>query len=380
LARDENQNGVEMSGAVKGRERVIIVDEGLVEAAVLGGAVLGGGGGGWIEEGPRLGRAALKAGFREIRPIQRFPEDAVLLMVSSVGAPSAGSAVLAPGDYVRAVVLFLEKTGMKIDGLISSEVGAAGVVNGWVQSAALHLPVVDAPANGRAHPLGLMGAMGLHKEPGYVSVQTAVGGSLKKGNRVEVYFEGPLADVSKDVRRAAVNAGGLVAVARNPVTARYVKENGAPEAVRMAVELGNRLLTARPFGPRPALEEIFRFLGAGLHIEGKVVHVALRTEGGLDIGQIQLRSGETLYELTFWNEYMTLDRDGTRLAAFPDLMMTFDLETAMPLISAQIREGQEAALIAVPAARLILGAGMRDQGLLELVERAIGKKIFAGGE
>jgi uncharacterized protein len=372
--------GSEMSGARKVMEPAVPVDQNMLEAAVVGGAVLGGGGGGWVEEGRRLGRAALESGFREIRPIQSLPDDAILLTVSAVGAPSAGSALLEPEDYIRAVDLFLEKTGTKIDGLISSEVGALGVVNGWAQSAALCLPAIDAPANGRAHPLGLMGAMGLHREPGYISVQTAVGGSAKKGNRVEARFEGPLAEVSKEVRRAAVSAGGMVAVARNPVRAGYVKENGAPGAVRMAVELGNRLLKARRSGSRLALAGISRFLGTSLHVAGKVGGVTLRTEGGLDVGTVQLRAGDALYELTFWNEYMTLESKGMRLATFPDLMMTFDLETAMPLISAQLREGQEVALIAVPGERLILGAGMRDTVLLELIEEAIGKELVGYGK
>lgn len=357
------------------RERRRRVDEKMIEAAVLGGAVLGGGGGGWIEEGRRLGRAALEAGFKEVWSIGSLPAEAVLLTVSAVGAPSAGSAALEPADYIYAVDLFLSTTGAGVDGLISSEVGALGVVNGWVQSAALHLPVVDAPANGRAHPLGLMGSMGLHRQAGYISVQTAVGGSVKMGNRVEACLEGPLAEVSKEVRQAAVKAGGMVAVARNPVTARFVRENGAPGAIRMAVEAGYRLLGKRSSGSRPAFEEISRFLGASFNLRGTVNRVALRTEGGLDVGEVEVRARSSSYDLTFSNEYMTLEKEGVRLATFPDLMMTFDSGTARPLISAQVSEGQEISLLVVPAERLILGAGMRDRDLLRLVERATGKEL-----
>ncbi|MEW5901573.1 MAG: DUF917 family protein [Acidobacteriota bacterium] len=351
------------------------INEKMIEAAVVGGSVLGGGGGGWIEEGLRLGRLAFESGFREIRPIKELPDEAMLLTVSAVGAPSAGSDILAPEDYVRAVELFLEKTGVKVTGLVSSEVGALGVVNGWIQSAALQIPVIDAPANGRAHPLGLMGSMGLHRRVDFVSRQTAVGGSLKTGNRVEAFFEGPLVEVSDKVREAALKAGGMVAVARNPVQAGYVRENGAPDAIRMAVRLGNILLRNKHSGSKITFKEIYNFLGVDFIVRGKIDRITLRTEGGLDVGAIHLRTRNFGYELTFWNEYMTFERDGMRLATFPDLMMTFDSRTATPLISAEIREGQEVVVIAVLKEQLILGAGMSDDSLLGLIERAIGKEI-----
>jgi DUF917 family protein len=65
----------------------------------------------------------------------------------------------------------------KLAGIIPNENGAGFGVNGWIQAAALNLPMVDAPANGRAHPTGLMGAMGLHRQINYHSIQSAVGGN-----------------------------------------------------------------------------------------------------------------------------------------------------------------------------------------------------------
>ena len=337
-----------------------------VEAAVIGGAILGGGGGGWIEEGTALGRLAIEKGFSEILSIDDIPETATLLTVSAVGAPSAGASLLRPEYYVRAVELFMEKSAIKVGGLISSEIGALGVVNGWLQSAALHIPAIDAPCNGRAHPLGLMGSMGLAQKSDYISSQTAVGGSLERGNRVESFFAGPLSEVSKEVRESAVRAGGMVAVARNPVPCSYVKENGAPGAVRMALDLGQRFLEKT---------DIVSFLGGKLIGKGIVEKSELKMEAGLDIGKVDLRAGAGIYELTFWNEYMTLERAGKRIATFPDLIMTFDAQTSRPLTSAELKEGHEVSVIVVPAQKLILGAGVKDPGLLRIVEKTIGKSM-----
>jgi DUF917 family protein len=365
-----------------------------VEAAVLGGAVLGGGGGGWIEEGRELARFAVERGFREILPIEDVPEDALLLTVSAVGAPSAGSAALKPDDYVRAVELFLEKTGIEVGGLISSEIGGLGIVNGWVQSAFLNISVVDAPCNGRSHPLGLMGSMGLHRDKGYVSFQAAVGWDKAKGNRVEDFFKGTVQEVSKLVREVSIKAGGLVAVARNPVPAHYVKKKGAPGAIQMALGLGKimlkrrktldrkkmpgreNILKSKRSGSAEAVKEIVDRLGGNFQIKASVEKLSLRREGGLDIGKLLLREQKRHYELTFWNEYMTLEADNRRIATFPDLIMTFDSEAASPLISAEIKENCEVFVIAVPSHKLILGAGLGDPALLKSAEDAVGKEIL----
>ena len=355
--------------------RKIKIDEKKMEAAVLGGAVLGGGGGGWIDEGRELGGLALEKGFSEVLPIQALSGDAVLLTVSSVGAPSAGKGFVGPDDYIRAVEMFVQRPGMKVEGLISSEIGGMAVVNGWLQSAALNIPVIDAPCNGRAHPLGAMGSMGLHLDKDFVSFQTAVGGSREKGNRVEAFFEAPLLDASRLVRDAAVKAGGLVAVARNPVPAHIVKGDGAPGAIAMAIKVGKVLLQNKDFGATTAVGKVLHGLGGKFLIKGRVEGLRLKTLGGLDLGEVQVRAGRQNYALTFWNEYMTLESEGERIATFPDLIMTFDARTSMPLISAQVKEGDEILVISVPSRNLILGAGMRDAEILRQVERAIGKDI-----
>jgi len=356
--------------------RKIKIDKKKVNAAVLGGAILGGGGGGWMEEGRELGGLALEKGFSEIVPIQSLPDDSMLLTVSAVGAPSAGKATVSPEDYVRAVELFIERSGLKIDGLISSEIGGMAVVNGWVQSAALKIPVVDAPADGRAHPLGVMGSMGLHLLDDFVSAQTAVGGSREKRNRVEAYFEAPLAEAARLVRDSAAKAGGMVAVARNPAAACFVREHGAPGAVAMALRLGNMLLLNKKLGPEKAVRKVLEKLGGKFLARGRVKKVSLKTVGGLDIGETKIKAGQKDHVLTYWNEYMTLEAQGKRIATFPDLIMTFDAETAMPLISVQVKEGLEVFVIAVPSEKLLLGAGVQDGEILRQVEKALGQEIL----
>ena len=347
------------------------VDANIVKAAAYGGAVLGGGGGGAIEEGLRLGEAALEAGHPRLLTLDEIPEQDILVTVSGVGAPAATEAYLEPGHYAQALQLLMDRLDEPVSGLITNENGGMATLNGWYQSAVTGLPVVDAPCNGRAHPTGLMGAMGLDKVPGYVSRQTAVGGDPEVGRHVRLYVEGGLNATARLVRQAAVEAGGLVGVARNPVAAAYVRDNAAPGALQQAISVGQTLLGAG--GPLEAAEAVCHVLQGEVICQARVTRLTLRTEGGFDVGEVELEGG---YELTFWNEYMTLERGGKRLATFPDLVTTLSAFEACPVSSAEIREDQQVLVISVPRQHLKLGGGMRQPELFVPAERATGKELI----
>ncbi len=342
-----------------------------LDAAVLGGALLGGGGGGTIAEGRRLGQAALAAGTPTLVTLDDLDPEALVATVSLVGAPAASDAHVAPSDHLRALELLRAMLDVPLAGLTGSENGGAATVNGWVQSAATGLPIVDAPADGRAHPTGDLGGLGLDQVADYVSVQAAVGGSQSHGRHVEVQLRAPLAAANQLVRAAAVAAGGLVAVARNPVRAAYLEAHAAVGAVTHALALGRRLQDALPNGPRAVAEAACRLLDGAIVTEGPVSRLERRTEAGFDVGWATVAD----VELTIWNEYLTLDRAGTRLATFPDLIATLDAHTGLPLTSAEIETGREVMVLTAPARALKLGAGLRIPDHYRPLERAVGRDL-----
>jgi len=344
-----------------------------VEAAVLGGALLGGGGGGWLADGRKLGELAVSMGRPLLASIEELPAGALVFTVSLVGAPAAAERYIEPIDHLRAVELAVEAVGCRPAALIANENGATATVNGWLQSACLGLPVLDAPCNGRAHPTGTMGAMGLHRRAEYVSTQGAVGGDGRRERHVELAVRAPLPLADALVRQAAVQAGGLVAVARNPVEVGYLKEHAAPGAISQAITVGELLLASAP-GERA--EAAARLLGGELVAQGEVVSHQLETRGGFDVGRVEVASDRGPFRLSIWNEYMTLDGREGRLATFPDLIATLGPD-GLPLISAEIEVGVRLCLLVVPADRLVLGAGMRDQELFRVVEETIGEPVLA---
>lgn len=347
---------------------VVKVTESIVKAAVYGGGVLGGGGGGWIDEGLALGKLALAAGTPNIITLDELSDDDIVVTVALVGAPAAKNDFFKPEYYVRALELLSEKLGKKISGIITNENGPGTTVNGWYQAAVTGIPIVDAPCNGRAHPTGSMGSMNLHENKEYVSVQAAVGGD--EHHYLELCTAGSLDKVSSLIRAASVQAGGLVAVARNPVEVSYVKKHGAPGAINQAIKVGEVLLANQGM---QAVDAVTKELGGEVICAGEVSDYTLETKNGFDIGAVMIK-GE--YELTFWNEYMTLEKNGERLSSFPDLIMTLDVETGSPVISASIQKGQHVAVISVPKENLFLSSTMKNHNLLKAIEENINKPIL----
>lgn len=342
-----------------------------VKAAVLGGALLGGGGGGWMDSGHTMGNLALEVGSPSLITLDELADDDLLVTVALVGAPAAQDRYLEPVHYVRAIQQLQAHLGRKISGILTNENGAGTTVNGWFQSALLDIPIVDAPCNGRAHPTGVMGSAGLDQVEGYVSVQSAVGGRAER--YVETLVSGALATCSSVIRKVSVEAGGLVAVARNPITVQYAREHCAVGAIEQAIRLGHRMLSQWERGGAAVIEAAMDELGGTIITEGTVDAVELRTEGGFDVGFVQVNS----YEMTFWNEYMTLEHGGQRLGTFPDLIMTLDAATGRPLVTAEIVTGQHVVVVNVPRERLLLGAGMRDPRLFVPVEEIVNKPILS---
>ncbi len=353
---------------------IITLDENAGRAVVLGGTVLGGGGGGHIEKGFEMVRLATSIGSPTLVSLDELGDEDQVATASAVGAPASEDRFYLPVDSLKAFDLVRHKLNKPLAGVIANENGPSSGVNGWLLSAVCKIPVVDAPANGRAHPTGLMGAMGMHQQKGYRSIQSAVGGDPDKGRYLEMVVEGQIETNANLVRHAAVEAGGFVMVVRDPISVSYLKENAAPGATTHAMKIGLGMITAMGDGPQAIINSILNSTGGCISCTGKVNNLQLETKGGYDLGSLTV-SGENHSYLTFWNEFMTLDTDGNRQSTFPDLITIISLDTGIPISSAEIREGDEVAILTVPREKLILGKGVLLPEVIEEAERAIGTKF-----
>lgn len=337
-----------------------------LQAAIRGGAILGGGGGGIIEAGERAARLALEVGTPELWSVDEFDDDASTATMALVGAPAAPNPYLRPAHLLRSLELLRRElpAGRDLVALHSNENGAETTVNGWFHAAVSGLPVIDLACNGRAHPSSVMGALGLHTEAGYRSIQAWAGGS--PDDYVEGVASGRIERTSALVRRASVEAGGLVAVARNPVTVGYARQHGAPGAISHAIEVGRAHLDG-------GLQAVAHLLEGRVVAEGTVREYECRQQEGLDVGELRLDdAAET--RLRFINEYMLLTQRGERLSSFPALIMTFDSD-GLPLVSARVRQGMRVTVLLVPQERLLLSRTMHMPELYRPLEASLGERF-----
>lgn len=354
---------------------VLKIDESKIEALAIGGLILGGGGGGGMINGIENAQLSLADGLQpQVISVQDLPEQATILTISAVGAPSATEQYVETEDYVKIIELLEKNYDLKIDALITNEMGGGSSFNAFIPAALKGIPMVDASCNGRAHPLGTMGAMGLAETSGYVTQQAAVGGNPIMNKAVQLVVQGSVNATSTLVRQAAVEAGGLVVVARNPVSKEFILEHAALNTLTQSYEVGRTFLQGAT--PLEKVENVARYLDGAVVCQGKVEEFELTMSGGLDEGKFTIHEQENDFDLYIWNEYMALDKNGVRQSTFPDLLMSFDQKTGLPITTAELTAGQEIFVLQVPYQKLALGAGMHEISGYERIEKALNIEIL----
>ncbi|MGI6252277.1 MAG: DUF917 family protein [Aminivibrio sp.] len=344
----------------------------ILEAMILGGSLLGGGGRGTTDEALEVAEMALKFGPLYMTDPEDMDPGGIAVTCSAVTCPHRKDFFIPPKARIRSLELLLESGIARPAGLIPSECSSMGVVNGLLESAVLGIPLVDVACNGRGHPTPEMGSMGLHLDPGYVSSQAFAGGNEFKKTYIEGVLRGDVGTVSNLIRHNACEVRGVLAAARNPVNFSFVMENGAPGALKQAIRIGKAMREAGDKGPEALIEAAAELLSAEVVYCGEAETVDRFTAGGFDSGTAVFGD----LELSFWNEYMVLERGEERLATFPDLITVLDCDTGAIIPSDALKPGMRAALFTASRRELKLGGGMRSPELYEHAEKIIGKPIL----
>jgi uncharacterized protein len=342
-----------------------------VHAAVAGGSVLAAGGGGWVDHGMLVGTTAVQYGTPRLVSLDELDPDAMLATVSAIGAPAAVGWEMRPGDYVRALELLMDNFDEPIIGTVTAQNGSSTTCNGWVASAVLGTLVVDAAGDGRAHPTGKMGSFGLAADDDYETVQAVAGGNRAENRYLEVVTKGTVRHTANVLRTASDQSGGFIACARNPLPAAFVAAHAAVGAISFALDLGEAILAAEPDGPQRMIGVTAEHLGGRILATGAVRSRTLRTDNAFDLGTIEVED----LELGFVNEYLTAESGGERLATFPDVLTTLSVQTGRIISIANLRAGDEVAVLHVPKANVPLGDGVREPSVYPEVEAMLGKPL-----
>ena len=124
-----------------------------LEAIATGAAILGTGGGG----NPYIGRLRAREAIRQHGPVtvlapEELPDDARVVCVGGIGAPTVGIEKLRDQQSYDALRAIEQCTGETATAMISNEIGGSNSLEPLIPAAIAGLPVVDADGMGRAFP------------------------------------------------------------------------------------------------------------------------------------------------------------------------------------------------------------------------------------
>jgi DUF917 family protein len=319
-----------------------------------------------------LGTAAVNAGEPELVSMDEVPDDAWIATAAAIGAPASTTDWQMLGvDYVKAVQLVQKELGAPVYGLMIGQNGKSSTLNGWLPGAVLGTKVVDAVGDIRAHPTGDMGSIGLANSPEPM-IQSAVGGNRANNAYIELVVRGATGKVSPILRTASDMSGGFIASCRNPVPAAYVRKHAALGGISMALALGEAIIAAEARGNSAVVDAICKETKGEIIAQGKVSRKAVTyTSEAFDIGTLTVGSGKDACILHVMNEYMAAERDGERIASYPDVITTLDPQ-GVPMSVGEIREGMELLVLRIARDVIPLSSSATDPSVYPVVEKALG--------
>lgn len=316
-----------------------------IGALARGAAVLGTGGGGDPYIGGLLARKALaEHGPVTVVGLDEVPDDALVLTVAMMGAPTVMVEKLPSLDEVITPIRALaDSLGTPVTHIACVEAGGVNSTIPVAAAAALGLPLVDADGMGRAFPELQMVLPTL-----YGVTASPMAFCDEKGN------VGVLRTVDNNwteriARVAAVEMGCSIMISGFPMTGQVAKQALVRESLSHCVAIGEGIEHARAANTDPVAGTIDILRGREI-FAGKVVDVERGTTSGFARGKARIdgTAGERLV-LNFQNEHLIAEIDGAVQVTTPDLIIVVDHETSEPITTEGLRYGQRVRVISAPS-------------------------------
>ena len=325
-----------------------VFDEDL-DAIEIGAAILGTGGGGNPYIGKLRCREELKKGRKiPVIPLSELPDDAFVVSLGGIGAPVVGVEKIEEGqECLRALHALEKELDVKVDALISAEIGGANSMEPMLTAAQAGLPVVDGDGMGRAFPEMQMCTWSIygHREaPGAMADE--------KGNIVVIRETPNDVWLEKIARSVVVAMGAAAGLATQPMRGDFVKRAAVPNTITQALNLGRAVLKAHATNSDPVQTVINQEKGK-LLMTAKITDLQRHLKGGFAVGHISLDGfgefhGET-GRIDLQNEFLVFWHNGQVEVCTPDLIVVLDSDTGLPITTEMLRYGQRVAVLGLPA-------------------------------
>ena len=325
-----------------------VFDEDL-DAIEIGAAILGTGGGGNPYIGKLRCREELKKGRKiPVIPLSELPDDAFVVSLGGIGAPVVGVEKIEEGqECLRALHALEKELDVKVDALISAEIGGANSMEPMLTAAQAGLPVVDGDGMGRAFPEMQMCTWSIygHREaPGAMADE--------KGNIVVIRETPNDVWLEKIARSVVVAMGAAAGLATQPMRGNFVKRAAVPNTITQALNLGRAVLKAHATNSDPVQTVINQEKGK-LLMTAKITDLQRHLKGGFAVGHISLDGfgefhGDT-GRIDLQNEFLVFWHNGQVEVCTPDLIVVLDSDTGLPITTEMLRYGQRVAVLGLPA-------------------------------
>jgi len=325
-------------------KKLTFVDKKSLNAIALGGAVLGSGGGGDPYVGRLMTQQSIeKSGGVKVIDIESLPDDALILPIAMMGAPTVMVEKFPSGNEFAQLIPMIEKMLTKpVSAILCAEAGGLNSTIPFVAASKLGLPIIDGDAMGRAFPELQMVTFTL----GGISA-TPMAMVDEKGNGCT--FD-TISNVwtEKLARAITIQMGGSAMCSLYPVTAKECKDYLIRGSLSLIHHIGN-IIEKHSFN---AYEILVKELNGKHLFQGRVRDVERRTEGGWNRGIVKLEgTGEFVNrdaKIDFQNEFLVAMEGDTVLATTPDLICVFDSNTGAPVTAETIKYGLAVNVLGLP--------------------------------
>ncbi len=320
------------------------IDASSITDLARGAAVLGTGGGG----DPYIGALLASQSVAEHGPVtvvslDELPDDALVLTVAMMGAPTVMVEKLPNLDEVVAPVEALAASlGRPVTHLACAEIGGVNSTIPVAAAAALGLPLLDADGMGRAFPelqMVLPTLYGITASPLAIADEKGNTGVLRTVDNTWT---------ERIARVAAVEMGCSIMIAGFPMTGAQAGESLVDGSLSTSVGIGRGITAARDENI-DAVDRVVELLGGREVFAGKVVDVERATTTGFARGRAALEGPTGTLTLLFQNEHLMAELDGTGLVTTPDLIIVLEHDTGEPITTEGLRYGQRVRVVTAPS-------------------------------